>query len=322
LNTALCFLSFEFGVLAASAHRGPMAAILSPRAGGRVARRLLPAIVVLPVLFGGVGIAGERLGWFPGEFAVALLVTFSVIGLALLVVMAARWLNRGDAEVERLLTIDTLTGVLNRRAIMETLGAETASALRYGRPLSIAMIDIDHFKQINDNHGHAMGDKVLKALGVSLGSSLRATDAVGRFGGEEFIAIFPDTPLPGAMIYAERLLAEGAAGYIMKHAATDQLINALRAVLRGETYLSETMRSRVAQRTAPSAEPRSRLSARELQVINLVGRGVSSRDIANNLSLSVKTIESHRAAIKRKLGLTTNVQLVQYAIQWHGRSDA
>jgi DNA-binding NarL/FixJ family response regulator len=121
-------------------------------------------------------------------------------------------------------------------------------------------------------------------------------------------------------IYAERLLAEGAAGYIMKQAATDQLVNALRVVLRGDTYLSGSMQQRLAQRSEGAEEPRSRLSARELQVINLIGQGVGSRDIANNLSLSVKTIESHRAAIKRKLGLTTNAQLVQYAIQWHGRS--
>lgn len=122
-------------------------------------------------------------------------------------------------------------------------------------------------------------------------------------------------------VYAERLLSEGASGYIMKQAATDQLVNALRMVLRGDTYLSQTVRERMSQAGTHAEEPRSRLSARELQVIDLVGRGVSSRDIASRLSLSVKTIESHRAAIKRKLGLMTNAQLVQYAIQWHGRSD-
>ncbi len=123
-------------------------------------------------------------------------------------------------------------------------------------------------------------------------------------------------------IYASRLLAEGAAGYIMKQAATDQLVDALRVVLRGETYLSEPARQRISQSRQQADEPRARLSVRELQVINLVGRGVGSRDIANRLSLSVKTIESHRAAIKRKLGLATNAQLVQYAIQWYGRPDA
>lgn len=123
-------------------------------------------------------------------------------------------------------------------------------------------------------------------------------------------------------IYAERLLAEGASGYIMKQAATGQLVDALRTVLRGETYLSESVRRRLAQGEPGAEEPHSRLSARELQVIGLIGRGISSRDIADRLSVSVKTIESHRATLKRKLNLATNAQLVQYAIQWYGRTDA
>lgn len=123
-------------------------------------------------------------------------------------------------------------------------------------------------------------------------------------------------------VYAERLLAEGASGYIMKQAATDQLVEALRTVLRGDTYLSEVVRQRLAQGDQGSDEPLSRLSARELQVISLIGRGISSRDIAERLSVSVKTIESHRATIKRKLNLATNAQLVQYAIQWYSRADA
>ena len=121
-------------------------------------------------------------------------------------------------------------------------------------------------------------------------------------------------------VYAERLLAEGASGYIMKQAVTDQLVNALRTVLRGQIYLSEPLQQRLAQRENGDGDMRSRLSARELQVLSLIGDGMSTREIAESLSLSVKTIESHRAAIKRKLGLETNAQLVQYAIKWHGRT--
>jgi DNA-binding NarL/FixJ family response regulator len=124
-------------------------------------------------------------------------------------------------------------------------------------------------------------------------------------------------------IYAGRLLAAGARGYIMKQAAADQLITALRCVLEGETYLSEALRSRqVAQVTAGTPDPVERLSNRELQVLNMVGRGVRSRDIAVALSLSVKTIESHRLSIKHKLSLATNAQLVQYAIKWYGSPAA
>lgn len=119
-------------------------------------------------------------------------------------------------------------------------------------------------------------------------------------------------------VYAERLLAEGASGYIMKQAVTDQLVIALRTVLRGELYLSETLQQRISNRDNGDGDLRRRLSVRELQVLSLIGDGQSTREIAEALSLSVKTIESHRAAIKRKLGLETNAQLVQYAIKWHG----
>lgn len=120
-------------------------------------------------------------------------------------------------------------------------------------------------------------------------------------------------------IYAERLLSEGASGYIMKQAAADQLLNALRTVLRGETYLSEALQQSLQSRAGTAlgaGHPVERLSNRELQVLNLVGRGVSSREIASELGLSVKTIESHRQSIKRKLNLATNSQLVQYAVNW------
>jgi DNA-binding NarL/FixJ family response regulator len=120
------------------------------------------------------------------------------------------------------------------------------------------------------------------------------------------------------LIYAQRLLAEGAAGYIMKQAAAAQLINALRAVLRGERYVNEVLQQNLVTRSDLDGGGSTRLSARELQVISLIGRGLGTRQIADNLSLSVKTVETHRLTIKRKLGLDTNAQLVQYAIKWHG----
>jgi DNA-binding NarL/FixJ family response regulator len=123
-------------------------------------------------------------------------------------------------------------------------------------------------------------------------------------------------------VYAERLLAQGAAGYIMKQAATEQLITALRAVLRGEQFISETLRQSLATRNAEDGDAASRLSTRELQVISLIGQGLGTREIAENLSLSVKTVETHRLTIKRKLALDTNAQLVQYAIKWHSAAGA
>jgi DNA-binding NarL/FixJ family response regulator len=124
------------------------------------------------------------------------------------------------------------------------------------------------------------------------------------------------------LIYAERLLAAGASGYIMKQAASDQLLIALRQVLAGGQYLSESLASSLGRNEGGGAggvsgDPIDRLSNRELQVLSLIGRGLSSREAAEALGLSVKTVETHRQSLKRKLNLATNAQLLQYAINWY-----
>lgn len=124
-------------------------------------------------------------------------------------------------------------------------------------------------------------------------------------------------------IYAQRLLAAGARGYIMKEAAFDQLLVALRRVLGGAVYLSEAMAATLGangEETLPAQvteDPVGRLSNRELQVLSLIGRGLSSRQAAESLSVSVKTVESHRQSLKRKLNLATNAQLLQYSLKWY-----
>jgi diguanylate cyclase (GGDEF)-like protein len=114
-------------------------------------------------------------------------------------------LNRINAHWRVLATLDDLTGVYNRRTFLERLATEIARAQRYQRPLSLIMLDADHFKQVNDRYGHAAGDQVLKALiGVCLGD-IRQVDFIGRLGGEEFAVGLPETALPGAESAAERL---------------------------------------------------------------------------------------------------------------------
>ena len=120
-------------------------------------------------------------------------------------------------------------------------------------------------------------------------------------------------------MYAERLLSAGANGYIMKQAAADQLLIALRRVLAGGGYVSEHLGASMIERIAgndpkQTSNPIERLSNRELQVLNLVGRGKTTREVAENLTLSVKTVESHRQRIKKKLNLQTSAQLVQFAV--------
>ncbi len=120
-------------------------------------------------------------------------------------------------------------------------------------------------------------------------------------------------------MYAERLLSAGANGYIMKQAAADQLLTALRRVLAGGVYVSEDLGASMVERLAGSdgkqdSNPFERLSNRELQVMNLIGRGQTTREVAENLNLSVKTVESHRQRIKKKLNLQTSAQLVHFAV--------
>jgi DNA-binding NarL/FixJ family response regulator len=123
------------------------------------------------------------------------------------------------------------------------------------------------------------------------------------------------------MIYAERLLDAGARGYIMKQAASTEFIEALRRVLAGGIWVSDAIGSRMLRRYAADVEPVppepiDRLSNRELQVLQMVGRGLSTREVAGVLNLGVKTVESHRQRIKLKLGLGTGAQLVRYAAAW------
>ncbi|MFW6085025.1 MAG: diguanylate cyclase [Gemmatimonadota bacterium] len=100
---------------------------------------------------------------------------------------------------------DSLTGVLNRRAFGERWEAELSRARRYGRPISVAVLDIDYFKQFNDHHGHAAGDVALKTVARALRGRVRSTDFVGRLGGEEFAVALPETSPKDAMVLAEAL---------------------------------------------------------------------------------------------------------------------
>jgi diguanylate cyclase (GGDEF)-like protein len=112
---------------------------------------------------------------------------------------------RNLAIAEMRASTDTLTGLPNRRAIQATLKRMVAQASRTVSPLSALMIDLDHFKHINDQHGHDRGDEVLAGVGAALDGVLRASDFAGRWGGEEFMVLLPDTNTDGATHFAERV---------------------------------------------------------------------------------------------------------------------
>ena len=122
-------------------------------------------------------------------------------------------------------------------------------------------------------------------------------------------------------VYAQRALRAGAKAYLMKQESAEQIVEAIRRVLKGEIYVSAKVADQVLHQIvngagASTQNPIERLSDRELEVIQLIGKGLSTREIASTLHLSVKTIESHRAHIKEKLSLRNATELVQFSVQW------
>jgi len=108
-------------------------------------------------------------------------------------------------QIQKLATIDGLTGLLNRRCLTETINEEYLKARRYKRSTALIMADIDFFKIVNDTHGHDIGDEVLRVISRAFKEKIRNCDYIGRFGGEEFLILLPETGLQGAAMLAERL---------------------------------------------------------------------------------------------------------------------
>ena len=108
--------------------------------------------------------------------------------------------------LEQMVVSDPLTGLHNRRYLMDRMLQEMQRSDRHGEPLALAMIDLDAFKPINDQFGHVLGDKVLRAVGSAITKSVRVSDIAARYGGDEFAVILPQTPAEGAMRVCERLL--------------------------------------------------------------------------------------------------------------------
>jgi two-component system cell cycle response regulator len=120
-------------------------------------------------------------------------------------VQAIETTRADNRRLEALATTDPLTRVLNRRALLDRLTAEVDRARRFDSPLTLLLLDVDHFKLINDTAGHLAGDAVLSQLGALLEDAVRKVDVVARYGGEEFVVILPETAADGGIIFAERL---------------------------------------------------------------------------------------------------------------------
>ncbi len=144
----------------------------------------------------------ERFGPADLEFAQA------VVTAAVAVLQRAQMVEStmaDNARLEQLAQTDPLTQLLNRRALTERITAEMERALRYDSTLALLMIDLDHFKSVNDNYGHLVGDDVLREVGLLLSETIRGSDIVARYGGEEFLVLLPETDDAGAETFAERI---------------------------------------------------------------------------------------------------------------------
>jgi len=190
---------------------GSMAAILlRPGRKASLLQRLIGAndlmLCLAMSIRAGVGVVEGDLSVFtPG-----LVQTFTyIIGFLLMIVNGFGFLllckEKDDHDMQRLATIDGLTGLVNRQAFLVQAERARALAARLRKPISLMMLDIDHFKNINDRFGHATGDQALSAFSATAQLTLREHDIMGRLGGEEFALVLPGTDLAGALQAAERL---------------------------------------------------------------------------------------------------------------------
>ncbi|MDQ2965100.1 MAG: diguanylate cyclase [Chloroflexota bacterium] len=147
-------------------------------------------------------------------------------GLEARLAAAINGISSAIAATQEAATVDKLTGVANRQSLLAALFNEVERSSRYNRPLSVAFVDIDHFKAVNDTHGHAVGDVVLRGVAQAIKANLRGTDIIGRYGGEEFMLLLAETDVEDGAMLTEKLR---------------DLVQRLRFAVDGGTMLSVTI---------------------------------------------------------------------------------
>jgi diguanylate cyclase (GGDEF)-like protein len=215
MNTALCVLLLCFGLLQLCRHDGLMKYIVNDGPGGRMARLLLPASVIVPLIMGWTRLLGMRAGFYDAEFGVSVTVIFNFLTWVILTWVGAWMLFKTDRrrrESEELLryqaTHDSLTGLSNRAVFTEHLQRRLNLAQRKPHvPFAVFYMDLDGFKQVNDQLGHAAGDQLLKEAAEILRHATRTSDTAARFGGDEFTILFEEvTSGNDVTILAKRIL--------------------------------------------------------------------------------------------------------------------
>ena len=226
---------------------------------------------------------------------------------------AINGISESFVETHNAATVDKLTGVPNRQAVLGALFNEVERASRYNRPLSVAFVDIDHFKAVNDTYGHAAGDLVLRGVAQTIRANLRATDLVGRYGGEEFMLLLTETTPDEGALLTEKLrnlvlrrrfpvegnpnlavtISIGVAGGVGHNLRVDALVRDADAAMysakslgRNQTYVFE-------EPDEDSRVPRAPISAAGRATANEVGR-IAREAMTAALTSAIVSLPGHR----------------------------
>lgn len=207
LHTGASFLLLAIAFLLIPRQEGFVHVLRGPSIASMAARYMLPPAVLVPVVLGGLFIR-SRWNIAHPHLVMALSVVSDMVLLVALIWLFALMIQRVETEraaIQRQAETDQLTGIYNRRHFESSLDQEIERARRYSSTLSLLMIDVDNFKQLNDRHGHLVGDRLLFQLTRECESCLRASDVFCRYGGDEFAIIAPETPGAAALALARRM---------------------------------------------------------------------------------------------------------------------
>lgn len=238
--SAILFILLSVSLLFMHSERGFMRLFVGRTLGSRMARGLLPTLIIVFITIGWLGRQGSAMGLYNNQFETSMLVFFTLFLSSILIIWQARAqhgqellrqraqhalelsniklekkvalrtreLKQLTLELEAISLTDSLTSLPNRRAFGQRINIEWQRTLRYATPLTIMMLDVDHFKRFNDDFGHQTGDDVLIQVAQLLANAVRTTDFASRYGGEEFIVILPNSTLEEAMPIAQRICDE------------------------------------------------------------------------------------------------------------------